>query len=217
MRRASLGAVLALMLAGCATTPPAQPPGTTAPASSQQRFEAISAMARQGEHESDPKARAQLAADTASEAQACLAAEPQAAACLYGQALSLGLEARAHPAHAGESLQKMLAALTAAESADPAFDQAGPARVRALVLTRAPGWPLGPGDPAAAVVAARRAVDLKPGYPPNQLALAEALRKSGDAQGAHESYQRAHDAALAAPAGADKEEWLREADQALQH
>jgi hypothetical protein len=110
----------------------------------------------------------------------------------------------------------MLADLDAAEAADPSFDEAGPARVRALVLTRAPGWPLGPGDPAAGVVAARRAAELRPQYPPNLLALAEALAKSGDAAGARSAYRQAHDAAAALPASSERDEWLREAEQAPQ-
>ena len=59
----------------------------------------------------------------------------------------LGLKARAHPLQANESLKAMLEALNRAEAADPAYDQAGPARVQALVLIKAPAWPLGPGDP----------------------------------------------------------------------
>ena len=89
--------------------------------------------------------------------------------------------------------------------------------MRALVLIRAPGWPLGPGDAEAGLVAARRAVALRPQYPPNLLALAEALAKTGDASGARENYARARDAAQALPAAADRDEWLREADQALKH
>jgi len=142
--------------------------------------------------------------------------EPQAAACLYGQAIALGLEARALPARSGEILKNMLDALTRAESADPNLDEAGPARVRALVLIRAPGWPLGPGDSEAGLAAARRAVSLRPLYPANLLALAEALTKTGDASGARENYARARDAALALPAAADRDEWLRDADQGLQ-
>jgi hypothetical protein len=110
----------------------------------------------------------------------------------------------------------MLDALGRAESADPNYDEAGPARVRALVLVRAPGWPLGPGDAEAGLVAARRAVELQPQYPPNLLALAEALEKTGDANGARENYARARDAALALPAATDRDEWLREAGQGLQ-
>jgi hypothetical protein len=151
------------------------------------------------------------------DADACLSHEPQTAACLYNHAVALGLEARAHPTHAGELLNSMLDSLERAESADATYDEAGPARVRALVLIRAPGWPLGPGDAEAGLVAARHAVMLRPLYPPNLLALAEALAKTGDDRGAKENYARARDAALALPAAADRDEWLREADQGLQH
>jgi hypothetical protein len=109
----------------------------------------------------------------------------------------------------------MLDALARAESADPAYDEAGPARVRALVLIRAPGWPLGPGDAEAGLAAARRAATLKPLYPPNLLALAEALAKNGDAGGARENYGKAHEAALPLSGAEDRDEWLREADQGL--
>ena len=110
----------------------------------------------------------------------------------------------------------MLATLTRVESADPNYDEAGPARVQALVLIRAPGWPLGPGDAEAGLAAARRAVALRPLYPPNLLALAEALAKTADSRGARENYMRARNAALALPAAPDRDEWLREAEQELQ-
>jgi len=165
---------------------------------------------------SDARIRGELAADADRNADACLELQPQSAACLYGRALALGLNARVHPARASELLTEMLATLTRAESADPNYDEAGPARARALVLMRAPGWPLGPGDPDGAVAAARRAVALRPNYPPNLLALAEALAKTGDASGARQSYARAREAALAVPAADDRDEWLREADQGLQ-
>ena len=182
-----------------------------------QRVEAILKDGRMSEHEADASTRAQLAEDAGRQADSCLAADPQAAGCLYGHALALGLQARAHPAHAGESLKRMLAELEAAEAADAGFDEAGPARVRALVLTRAPGWPLGPGDPEAAVVAAKRAVSLRPRYPPNQLALAEALAKNGESTAARAAYQGAHEAAIGLPPSPERDEWLQEADRALQH
>ncbi|HEV2229430.1 MAG TPA: hypothetical protein VGR86_10775 [Steroidobacteraceae bacterium] len=215
MRRRAAGAAIALLAAGCAAPPPRpEAPGASTPIG--QRLEAITRDAQLSEQARDTAVRAELAGDAGRQAEACLAIEPQAAACLYGHAIALGLEARAHPAHAGESLKRMLAELAAAEAADPAYDEAGPARVQALVLTRAPGWPLGPGDPAAAVVAARRAVTLRPRYPPNLLALAEALAKSADAAGARAAYQQARDAALALPESADREEWLREARRGQQ-
>lgn len=216
MTRPLWGGLLLVAVCACATHPPAPPAQGAPPSSVAALVAAIEQDARRSEREPDTKVRAELAADASRNAQSCLALEPQEAACLYGRAIALGLNARAHPAHAGELLADMLATLTRAESADPDYDAAGPARVRALVLLRAPGWPLGPGDPEAALAAARRAVELRPGYPPNLLALAEALAKSGDVSAARDTYARARDAVLAQPATADRDEWLREADQGLQ-
>ena len=109
----------------------------------------------------------------------------------------------------------MLQNLSDAENADPRYDRAGPARVRALVLIRAPGWPLGPGDTDAGLAAARRAVALQPDYPPNVLALAEALSKTGDDSGARKNYAHAHDLAQSSPAGSDRDDWLHDADEGL--
>jgi hypothetical protein len=209
-------AVLILAAAACATRPRSPPSvAATEPASVAALAAAIDADAKRSEREPDSKIRGELSAEASRRAQACLAQDPQAAACLYGNAVALGLEARAHPTRAGELLSNMLAALARAESADANYEEAGPARVRALILIRAPGWPLGPGDTEAGLNAARRAVALKPLYPPNLLALGEALAKSGDGSGARENYARARDAALAQPASPDRDEWLREADQGL--
>lgn len=143
--------------------------------------------------------------------------ESQDGACLYGRAVALGSEARAHPARAGELLKEMLELLSRAEAADPGYDEAGPARVRALVLLRAPAWPLGPGDAEAGLASARRAVALRPQYPPNLLALAEASAKSGDDGAARDEYRRAREAAMALPGAPDRDEWLREAEQGMAH
>jgi hypothetical protein len=212
-----LSCVLLALAAGACTSPlrPAPPIQNAEPSSVAGLAAAIEADARRSDHEPDSKVRTELASEADRDADACLSREPQAAACLYGRAVALGLQARAHPTHAGEFLKDMLEVLTQAESADANYDEAGPARVRALVLLRAPGWPLGPGDADAGLAAARRAVSLQPQYPPNLLALAEALAKTGDADGARQNYQRARDAAQALPAAADREEWLSEADQGL--
>ena len=176
---------------------------------------AVAADARRSDAEKDSKIRDQLAADAGRDAQACLERAPEAAACLYYDGIALGLKARAHPLQANEALKKMLEMLGRAEAADPGYDQAGPARVLALVLVKAPAWPLGPGDAEAGLASARRAVALRPQYPPNVLVLAEALAKTGDAHGAQESYRRARDLSEAWPPGGDRDDWLHEADQAL--
>jgi len=217
--RRILSGFLILAVAACASPPPAATAPKAArprPSSVAELAAAIEMDAQRSDHESDSKIRRDLAAEASADADACIAIEPQAAACLYGHAVALGLNARAHPTRANEYLTRMLEALTRAESADPNYDEAGPARVRALVLIRAPGWPLGPGDAESGLAAARRAVTLRPDYPPNQLALAEALVKTGDGDGAMQSYARAREAALAVPASPERDEWLHEADQGLQ-
>jgi hypothetical protein len=176
---------------------------------------AVAADARRSDTESDSKIRDQLAADAVQNAQACLEHDPQAAACLYYDGIALGLKARAHPLQANEALKSMLDRLGSAEVADPGYDNAGPARVKALVLIKAPAWPLGPGDPDAGLAAARRAVALRPDYPPNVLALAEALAKTGDAHGALEAYRHARDLSEILPPSRDRDDWLHQADQAL--
>lgn len=213
MKRCIRVTFAAIGLAGCTTpTPPAAPlPPTTI----EQLAAAVAADARRSDLTTDLKIRAQIAADAMQNAQACLERAPQAAACLYYHGVALGLNARAHPLQANDSLKAMLEALNGAEAADPAYDQAGPARVKALVLIKAPAWPLGPGDPGTGLAAARRAVALRPEYPPNALALAEALAKTGDAHASQDAYRRARDLIQALPPGRDRDDWQHEADQGL--
>jgi tetratricopeptide (TPR) repeat protein len=208
--------MLALTVVACrAPLRPAMPSTPPVPGSVEGLAAAIAADAQRSDQESDSRIRAELATEAGRDAEACIAKEPMNVACLYGRAIALGLDARSHPTRAGELLRTMIEALTAAEAADAGYDNAGPARVRALVLIRAPGWPLGPGDPEAGLAAARRAVVLRPEYPPNHLALAEALAKAGDPNGARQSYERARDLAQALPSATDRDGWLREAAQAL--
>ncbi len=211
-----LGCWILTLLVACRAPPrPAIQSSVPLPASVEALAAAIDADARRSDQESDSRIRGELATDASRDAEACMARDPSNVACLYGDAIALGLEARAHPTRAGELLRTMLERLAAAEAADAGYDHAGPARVRALVLIRAPGWPLGPGDPDAGLAAARRAAALRPEYPPNHLALAEALAKTGDSNGARKSYQHARDLAQALPSASDRDAWLREADQAL--
>jgi hypothetical protein len=212
-----------LLISGCVSTSrqaPKQPVtaasrGSAGTGSVEGYAAAIRAASDRSDHESDAKTRADLATQASNNADACLAVDPQAAACQYGKAVATGLEARAHPGRAVGLLGSMLRSLEDAEKTDPDYDKAGPARVLALVLIRAPGWPLGPGDTDAGLAAARRAVARQPAYPPNILALAEALSKTGDQSGARESYVRARDLAQSLPSGPERDDWLREADEGL--
>ena len=214
MKRCIGVAVAALTLAGC-KTPLSRPAMPLPSMTTEQLAAAVAADARRSDLETDSKIRAQLAADALQNAQACLDRAPQAVDCLYYDGVALGLNARAHPLQANDALKSMLEALSRAEAADPAYDQAGPARVKALVLIKAPAWPLGPGDAEAGLAAARRAVALRPDYPPNVLALAEALAKTGDTQGAQDAYRHARDLIQALPPSRDRDDWQHEADQAL--
>jgi hypothetical protein len=178
---------------------------------------AVAKDSQASDTEDDAKMRERLAAHALAESQACLTLAPQAPACLYYRGVALGLEARAHPLRANDLLKSMLESLSAAEVADPNYDKAGPERVKALVLVRAPSWPLGPGDTDSGVIEAQKAVQLEPTHPPNQLALAEALSKSGAEGAARQAYQRARELAQALPASSERDDWLKQADQGLRH
>jgi Flp pilus assembly protein TadD len=99
----------------------------------------------------------------------------------------------------------------------PLLDEAGPERVLSLLLARAPGWPIGPGDVEESLVQARRAVELRPDYPPNQVALGEALLKNDARVKAQEALVRAIDLATRAPFASDPDapSWMASA-RALQ-
>jgi len=111
----------------------------------------------------------------------------------------------------------MIALLRRAIAAAPRLDSAGPHRVLALVLLRAPGWPLGPGDPEAGLEHARAAVSLAPGAAANQLVLGEALAANGRSDDARVAYARAGELATAAGRAGEPEaaRWMAEARTGL--
>lgn len=178
---------------------------------------AVHAKAWLAEHESDPRVREDLAVTAVQTAQWCGRRAAGSPACNYWLAIALGLQAREKPSTAESAMKEIVPLLEQAAKADPSMDSAGPERVLAIVLLRAPGWPLGPGDPETALEVARRAVDRFPDYPPNQLALGEALAKNGDRDGATAAYERARDLALAwRDAGEpDAADWLKDASKGL--
>jgi hypothetical protein len=143
----------------------------------------------------------------------CDPLEQRSPTCDYALAISLGLQAREHPASARDKLAQMVVLLRRAALEDPTLDHAGPHRVLALVMLRAPGWPLGPGDPEEGLVVARRAAQLAPDWAPNLLALSEALALSEQPGPARDAARRALPLAEAAVADgvADAADWLREA------
>jgi hypothetical protein len=145
---------------------------------------AIQAKSWLAEREQDVKVRTDLAVSAVQAGQWCLRREPASVPCKFWLAVALGLQARDRPTTVDDGLKRMVQLLREATVEAPLFEEAGPERVLAILLVRAPGWPIGPGDDEEALVHARRAVELRPGYPPNQLALGEVLLKNGQkAQG----------------------------------
>lgn len=169
------------------------------------------------QRERSAEERARRATEAVELGQLCGARAPEDARCDYGLALGLGVQAREHPSTVGEGLKLMVQRLRRAAARDPAIDHGGPERVLALVLLRAPGWPLGPGDPESALEEARKASARAPDFPPNPLALAEALAANADPAGAREAAQRALALAEARAAAGDPDapEWLEEGRRLL--
>ncbi len=169
------------------------------------------------DHGTDPKERLEAATSAVNTAQWCGQVAPNDPACSYWLGVALGVQARERPSTGLSALPRITEAFRRAAAETPLLDDAGPDRALALLLVRAPGWPTGPGNPEEALIHARRAVDLKPDYPPNLLALAEALKANGDETASRDRYSRALQLARqAATAGErDATEWISEAEAAL--
>jgi hypothetical protein len=218
--------LVVLLLGACAVPRPATAPlttgGTVVPPP--QLLALVQSAADRIDQTQDPAQRAQLLAAASLSAQQCLAQSADNANCQYAQAQVLGLTAREHPLQAGALLKQMLTYLAQAEGLDPALDHAGPARLTAVVLLRAPPWPLGPGDVDAALLAAQRAVQRDSSYPPNLIALGQAEAKSASAAQARATLGRAQAAVQAwggsagqAPAAlaTERAQWQRTIEQGL--
>jgi len=186
------------------------------------RVEGLAGVSRvavwQVEHESDPAARKTHVDQALQAAQLCGRTAPADARCDFWLAIALGLQARERPATAHDAMGRMVEALRRAIARDPDQDEAGPHRVLALVLLRAPGWPLGPGDGESGLAEARTAAARFPDHPPNQLALGEGLRKNGRPDEARAAFVRARDGARARAAEGDRDapEWEDQAERALE-
>jgi len=174
---------------------------------------AIRAKAWLAEREKGIKDRTELSVSAVQVGQWCLRRDPASAPCKYWLAVALGLQARDRPVTAEDGLKRMVQLLREAAREAPLLDEAGPERVLALLLVRAPGWPVGPGDAEEAIPHARKAVELRPDYPPNQLALGEVLIKNGDKPGGQAALLRAIELAEIAPWSKDPDapSWIADA------
>jgi hypothetical protein len=209
-----------LLLGACAAPlrPPPPAPAGAAPEDPVARAAEARAAARATQHEPSGDARRELTERAVTAGQRCEQAAPESPACDYALALALGVQARERPSTATQGLSLMVEMLKRADSSDARQDHAGPARVLALVLLRAPGWPLGPGDSEAGLKAARQAVGLFPEYAPNQLALSEALLVADDEVGSKAAAARGlalARAALSAGGEQDASDWVRDGEALL--
>ena len=165
----------------------------------------------------DGRERLRLAQEAVVVGQLCEQNAPAAPLCDYWLAAALGLQARERSATAKDALPRMTDLLRRAVRVDPAIDHGGPHRLLATVLLRAPSWPLGPGDPDAALPEAQAAVRIDPDFPPNQLTLGEAFKVNQRAVEARNAYSKALRLATDAAARGDPDAsgWADEARAAL--
>jgi hypothetical protein len=169
------------------------------------------------DHETDPRARQEAASAAVETAQWCGRKAPVNPECDYWLGAALGVQARERPSTGLKALPRIEELFRRAAQALPTLDEAGPERALALLYVRAPRWPTGPGDPDLGLRHARTAVELRPDYPPNRLALAEALLATGDRGAGRLEYRRALDLARAMADEGDRDapDWVAEAEKGL--
>jgi tetratricopeptide (TPR) repeat protein len=169
------------------------------------------------DHEAESVEREHAATRAVQAAQWCGAGRPASAPCSFWLGAALGVQARERPTTGVSALPAIAAAFEAAAAADAAYGRGAPDQALALFYLRAPGWPLGPGDPERGLEHARRAMAIAPEHPPNLLALGEALAANGDPAGARARFEAALARARDAGAAGDPDapEWIHDAEMAL--
>lgn len=186
-----------------------------AAAADQERIEGLIGAARAElwitQHAPEAADRRQAAATAVHAAQWCRRIAPPDPACDYWLGAALGLQARERRSTGLSALPEIEAAFKKAAAAAPELEQGGPDRALAQFYLQAPGWPSGPGDPELGLVHARRAVDLRPDFPPNLIFLGDALAANGDKAESEAAYRRAlelAEALLEAGDQPDAPEWV---------
>lgn len=180
-------------------------------------IEAARARVWLAEHEPSGRGRREHADAAVALARECAARAPGLASCDFWLGAALGVQARERKFSAMGAASRIEALFERAAQADPRLEEGGPDRALALLYARAPGRPLGPGSGRRAVERARRAVALSPLFPPNHLALAEALHRMGDRAGSRGALEEALRLALEARERGhpDAPDWIREAERKL--
>ena len=128
-------------------------------------------------------ARASLAQQGISVCRQLTAQKPKLAAGHYYLAMNLGQLARTELLGALKIVKEMEREFKTADSLDPQFDHAGPARCLGLLYRDAPGWPTSIGSTRKARSYLEQAVKLAPDFPENHLNLAESDLQWHDSNG----------------------------------
>ena len=180
-------------------------------------IEAVRARIWLSDHTDDDAVRLQEIVSAVQTAQWCPRRAPDDPRCDYWLGAALGIQARERRTTALDALPKIVELFQSAADGDPTIEQGGPDRALALTYLRAPGWPTGPGDPNLGLEHAQRAVELMPDYPPNQLALGEALSAVEDPEASRKAYETGLAKAREMERDGDPNAgtWVKEAEQAL--
>jgi tetratricopeptide (TPR) repeat protein len=167
------------------------------------------------QHAAGGEARQSAAATGVHAAQWCRRLAPADPACDYWLGAALGLQARERAATGLSALPEIEAAFKKAAAAAPELEEAGPDRALAQFYLQAPGWPTGPGDPELGLEHARRAVAIRPDFPPNLSALGDALAANGQQAESEKTYRLALDRARTMSEHPDAAEWIEEIEAKL--
>jgi len=129
---------------------------------------------------SDQSQRADIAQEGIQAARRAVALEPKDAAGYYYLALDLGRLAQTKFLGALKLVNEMEVNFKRSTELDPKLDFSGAHRSLGLLYRDAPGWPTSLGDRGKARNHLKKAVELSPDYPDNQLTYLESLLNWGE-------------------------------------
>lgn len=115
--------------------------------------------------------RAQLAVEGIDAARSAIGTDEQCGPAHYYLAMNLGQLARTKLLGALKLVSEMEKHFTRAAVLDPKFDFAGPDRNLGILYREAPGWPASIGSRSKSKAHLKKAAELAPEYPANQLEL----------------------------------------------
>jgi tetratricopeptide (TPR) repeat protein len=124
--------------------------------------------------------RAALAEEGIKAARHSIQLSPKGGPGYHYLAMNLGQLARTRKLSALKLVDEMEENFLKAIELEPKLDYASPHRSVGLLYRDAPGWPISVGSKSKARVHLRKAVELYPDFPENQLTLLESLIKWGD-------------------------------------